>query len=106
MVRPFRHPVNAADLPARHRSPENPFTVKAKRGQRLMAAALGSWALCNQRQSTICKPDRGPLGLAGVAKQLTFYPVEAVRGGEKPVAAGIAHDDSRSLRADFDDVSV
>lgn len=30
MVRPFRHPVNAADLLDRHRSPENPFTVKAK----------------------------------------------------------------------------
>jgi hypothetical protein len=30
MMRPFRHPVNAADLPHRHRSPENPFTVKAK----------------------------------------------------------------------------
>ncbi len=30
MVRPFRRPVNAADLPARHRSAENRFTVKAK----------------------------------------------------------------------------
>jgi hypothetical protein len=41
MVRPFRHPVNAADLPARHRSRQNLVTVKAKRGHRLMAAALG-----------------------------------------------------------------
>jgi len=30
MVRRFRHPVNAADLPARHSSAQNPFTVKAK----------------------------------------------------------------------------
>ena len=29
MVRLFRHPVNAADLPDRQSSAENPFTVKA-----------------------------------------------------------------------------
>ena len=30
MVRLFRHPVNAADLPDRHGSAEIPFTVKAR----------------------------------------------------------------------------
>jgi hypothetical protein len=30
MVRLFRHPVNAADLPERHSSAESPFTVKTR----------------------------------------------------------------------------
>jgi len=52
------------------------------------------------------KPDRSPLGLARIAKQLSFHRVETGGGREKAIAVRIPNDDSRRLRADFNDENV
>jgi hypothetical protein len=58
------------------------------------------------RQLTIGNATRRLLGLARVAKQLAFQRIETMGGREETITAGIAHDDSRRLRADFDDVAI
>src|SRR5437899_2227035 len=58
------------------------------------------------RQLTIGKATRRLLGLARVAEKLAFQRIEAMGGREETIAAGLAHDDSRRLGADFDDVGV
>src|SRR5258705_9661621 len=63
-------------------------------------------ALRGQRQAAVGEPSRRALGLAGVAKQLAFQPIETMGRGEEAIAVRIAHDDSRRLRTDFDDVGV
>ena len=60
----------------------------------------------NQLHVATGEPDRRALGFAGVAKQLAFERIETVASGEKPVTVRIAHDDSRRLRRDFDNVGV
>jgi hypothetical protein len=50
--------------------------------------------------------DSGVLGLARVAEEPSVEPVEAVGGGDEDEAFGIADDDARSLRADFDDAGL
>jgi len=72
----------------------------------MAAFGKGQTFLRNQRQPTVREPKRGALGFAGVAKHLAFYRIELVGGRKKPVALTIAHDNSRGLRTDFDDVSV
>src|SRR6478735_7529237 len=63
-------------------------------------------ALRGWRQLTIDNATSRLLGLARVAKQLAFQRIEAKGGREETITAGLAHDDSRRLRADFDDVGV
>src|ERR1700676_473157 len=63
-------------------------------------------SLGGQCQVTVGEPDRGPFGLAGIAKQLAFQRIETVTGCKEAIAVRIAHDDSGRLRADFDDVGV
>src|SRR5258705_2099547 len=62
--------------------------------------------LRGQRQAAVGEPSHRALGLAGIAKQLAFQPIETMGRSEEAIAVRIAHDDSRCLRADFDDVGV
>ena len=62
--------------------------------------------LRNPRQSAAGETDRRTFGFPGVAKELPFHRIKALAGREKPVTAEVAHDDTRRLRENFDDVSV
>jgi hypothetical protein len=68
----------------------------------------GISSLSSGFEITGCEADRCALGFAGIAKQLSIDRIEAMRGREEPVAVRVRvpHDNSRRLRADFDDVGV
>ncbi len=74
--------------------------IERSRGSR----PISTLRLCGQFQIAVGKADSRALGLACIAKQLTFERIEAVSGCEKPVAFRIPNHDSRRLRSDFDDV--
>src|SRR5713226_2988537 len=99
-------------LPAKRLSVTGPLIARLRPGNEhhWIAWSLRSsrWrkALRGWRQLTIGKATSRPLGLARVAKQLAFQRIEAVGSSKETIPAAIAHDDSRRLRADFDDVSV
>ena len=63
-------------------------------------------ALRHQPEIAAGELERCALGLPRIAKQPAFQRIEAVGGGEETITAGIAHDDSRRLRRDFDDIGV
>src|ERR1700681_1046472 len=68
--------------------------------------AMTEGLLGGQRHAAGHEASGRELGLPGVAKQLAFQWIEAVGGGEKPIAVRVSHHDSRRLRSNFDDVSV
>src|SRR6202171_2691532 len=69
-------------------------------------ALLRGDILRGSRQGALGEATSRTLGLARIAKQLTFHRIEAMRRCKKAITIWIPHDDSRRLRSDFDDVSV
>ena len=84
------------------------FQARVNAALAVLSPGLGS-GRCHHRcrQKTLAGEQKGgPLGLAGIAKQLPFHGVEAVGRCKEPVAVGITNDNSRGLRTDFDDVGI